>query len=268
MKRLRVKNEIKQKEFCRLTGLTRKSLALYEERKLLVPSRIDLATGYRYYNTEEILLGQRISFLRTFSFTTDEISNLIEDSEHSWESLQQRKTTLLARQNEIINGLNFIEVNGQYPFPMTTDLRETTLNLGWVATIEGVGSAKDIALHHTILQRRCYEAGVVITGLTGTYFFADSTEEQRHFKVFVTVKYVGIILYDFFSVEEYGAPHFTFYRHFGCDETLVHSYKRLNAAIAPYPSLHTGEYLEIYRNRTKATPEITLITDIGVPLWL
>jgi len=37
-------------EFSRITGLSIKALRLYHEKGILVPGRVDDATGYRYYN--------------------------------------------------------------------------------------------------------------------------------------------------------------------------------------------------------------------------
>ncbi|ERP30786.1 MerR family transcriptional regulator [Chitinivibrio alkaliphilus] len=52
----------KQKEFCRLTGLTRKILLSYEKREILLPSWVDPRTGYRYYTDTEVRLGSKIAF--------------------------------------------------------------------------------------------------------------------------------------------------------------------------------------------------------------
>jgi DNA-binding transcriptional MerR regulator len=51
-------------EFSAATGLSVKALRLYDERGLLVPARIDRATGYRRYAEDQIVTAGRIALLR------------------------------------------------------------------------------------------------------------------------------------------------------------------------------------------------------------
>ena len=41
-------------EFARRSRLSLKALRLYDERGVLVPSRVDQASGYRYYDTGQL----------------------------------------------------------------------------------------------------------------------------------------------------------------------------------------------------------------------
>ncbi|MGO9082934.1 MAG: MerR family DNA-binding transcriptional regulator, partial [Streptosporangiaceae bacterium] len=45
--------EISIGEFARRSRLSLKALRLYDERGVLVPSRVDQASGYRYYDTAQ-----------------------------------------------------------------------------------------------------------------------------------------------------------------------------------------------------------------------
>jgi DNA-binding transcriptional MerR regulator len=51
-------------EFSAATGLSVKALRLYDERGLLVPARVDRATGYRRYAEDQIGTAGRIALLR------------------------------------------------------------------------------------------------------------------------------------------------------------------------------------------------------------
>ena len=46
--------EISIGEFARRSRLSLKALRLYDERGVLVPARVDRASGYRYYDTAQL----------------------------------------------------------------------------------------------------------------------------------------------------------------------------------------------------------------------
>ena len=56
--------ELGPAEFSAATGLSAKALRLYDERGLLVPARVDRATGYRRYTEDQIATAGRIALLR------------------------------------------------------------------------------------------------------------------------------------------------------------------------------------------------------------
>ena len=58
-------NELGPAEFSAATGLSVKALRLYDERGLLVPARVDRATGYRRYAEDQIATAGRIALLRS-----------------------------------------------------------------------------------------------------------------------------------------------------------------------------------------------------------
>ncbi len=94
--------EIKQKEFCRLTGLTRKALLVYEEKGLLTPSRIDQSTGYRFYGSHEVKRGAKISFLRSLSFSIHEILVLVDETDSATTILKNKERELHDELQKII----------------------------------------------------------------------------------------------------------------------------------------------------------------------
>jgi DNA-binding transcriptional MerR regulator len=56
--------ELGPAEFSAATGLSVKALRLYDERGLLIPARVDRATGYRRYTEDQIATAARIALLR------------------------------------------------------------------------------------------------------------------------------------------------------------------------------------------------------------
>jgi hypothetical protein len=56
--------EISIGEFARRSGLSLKALRLYDEREVLVPSHVDQASGYRYYDTAQLDQARRVVMLR------------------------------------------------------------------------------------------------------------------------------------------------------------------------------------------------------------
>lgn len=56
--------ELGPAEFSAATGLSAKVLRLYDERGLLVPARVDRATGYRRYTADQVAAAGRIALLR------------------------------------------------------------------------------------------------------------------------------------------------------------------------------------------------------------
>ncbi len=262
--------EIKQKEFCRLTGLTRKSLLMYEDKNLLSPYRIDQETGYRYYNIENIFRGEKLAFLRSLHFSLQEIETLLDDSSEALAILQNKERELQRELQHISHGISFIGLNNDYPLPFSDDLRVTTLPLRLVATAEGRGDSRDIALAHKLLLRHLTTDLGVPVGDSGTYYFDDSTSSEIHFKAFIPILAAPVTITGAYAVEYFGSPRFTFLRHFGSYELLPEQYVALTSEMKEQEIPLSGEHMEIYRTQkftASSTDTATLITDIGVPTW-
>ena len=56
--------EISIGEFARRSRLSLKALRLYDERGVLVPARVDRASGYRYYDTAQLDDARLVVMLR------------------------------------------------------------------------------------------------------------------------------------------------------------------------------------------------------------
>ena len=93
---------MKLKEVCESTGLSRKTVRLYEEKGLLVP-QMEHRNGrdYREYSPEDVKRLQEIATLRRAWFTMDEIARMQQNPETIGEIfpqylqwLEKQKTTL------------------------------------------------------------------------------------------------------------------------------------------------------------------------------
>lgn len=64
-------------EFAAATQLSPKALRIYDEQRLLPPARIDTATGYRYYSSDQVLLGRLVRTLREMNLSLTDIGNIV-----------------------------------------------------------------------------------------------------------------------------------------------------------------------------------------------
>src|SRR4030095_17025398 len=64
-------------EFSKATGLSIKTLAFYHEEGLLLPTSIDEATGYRYYDSSLVELARTIAFPKSLEFSLAEIREIL-----------------------------------------------------------------------------------------------------------------------------------------------------------------------------------------------
>jgi DNA-binding transcriptional MerR regulator len=70
-------NEISIGEFARRSRLSLKALRLYDKRRVLVPSRVDHASGYRYYDTAQLDQARLVVMMRELQFPLKAIRELL-----------------------------------------------------------------------------------------------------------------------------------------------------------------------------------------------
>jgi DNA-binding transcriptional MerR regulator len=70
-------DEISIGEFARRSRLSLKALRLYDERGVLVPSRVDRASGYRYYDTDQLDEARLVVMLRQLQLPLAAIKELL-----------------------------------------------------------------------------------------------------------------------------------------------------------------------------------------------
>lgn len=93
---------MKLKEVCAITGLSRKTIRLYEEKALFTPQK-ERRNGreYREYTEADIHQLQIIASLRKAWFTMEEIRRMQEDPAAIREIFPQYKEWLLAQKNQL-----------------------------------------------------------------------------------------------------------------------------------------------------------------------
>ena len=91
-------------EFSVLSRTTIKTLRYYEKEGLLIPSYVDSVTGYRFYETDQLIKLARIISLRQIGFSINNIKNYINDNNFS-DLLVARKKELQVEKEVIDNQL-------------------------------------------------------------------------------------------------------------------------------------------------------------------
>ena len=92
-------------EFSRITQVSIRMLRYYDEHKLLVPSFVDPASGYRFYTAEQIEELNRVILLRNMGFGIKEMSKLLQSwdtdclAEKLREQLKKTEETIQNEQN-------------------------------------------------------------------------------------------------------------------------------------------------------------------------
>jgi DNA-binding transcriptional MerR regulator len=74
-------------EFAAATQLSQKALRIYDEQRLLPPARIDTATGYRYYGSDQVPLGRLVRTLREMNLSLTDIANVVGSKAGTAETL-------------------------------------------------------------------------------------------------------------------------------------------------------------------------------------
>lgn len=109
-----MKNTYSIGEFSQVTGLSVKTLRFYHEKAILVPSSVDEATGYRFYDAGKIEKARVIMRLRQMEFSIEDIAVILggcDDEADILNYLERQKNVLQLRIQEdrdIVHSLNEI----------------------------------------------------------------------------------------------------------------------------------------------------------------
>ena len=87
-------------EFSKLAKITVKTLRYYDEMDILRPCYVDPETGYRYYQTEQLIHAQKITEFRQLGLSIDEIQRIQTGGELQ-KILIERKASLQMKLEEI-----------------------------------------------------------------------------------------------------------------------------------------------------------------------
>ena len=90
-------------EFSKICSVSAKTLRYYAETGLLEPEKIDPENGYRYYSVDQLETMLFINRLKSYSFSLDEIKNIIRSEEMNGDELYQ---AFARKKNEIEEQIN------------------------------------------------------------------------------------------------------------------------------------------------------------------
>jgi DNA-binding transcriptional MerR regulator len=99
-------------DFSKITGLTVKTIRFYHEEGILLPSHVDPATGYRYYDRSKIETARVITHLRSLDLSLQEIGAILRiagDDADLREVMQRQKAALetkIRRYREVVRSLD------------------------------------------------------------------------------------------------------------------------------------------------------------------
>ena len=95
-------------QFAKENNITVKTLHHYEKLELIIPTRVDPNTGYRYYSDEESLNVKIILFMKDLGFSLSEIKNVLSDNVRKEELIGSLSFKLEQASNELDNTSNRI----------------------------------------------------------------------------------------------------------------------------------------------------------------
>jgi DNA-binding transcriptional MerR regulator len=104
-------------EFSKITGLSVKTLRFYHEKGILMPTRIDESSGYRYYDEGKIERARVIRWLREMEFSIEDIAGILKEADDEasllarLESQKGRIAQRMKRERETLRALEQIIAN-------------------------------------------------------------------------------------------------------------------------------------------------------------
>ena len=135
-------NMLRIGEFVELSSITINMLRNYDKIGLLVPRYIDNASGYRYYDKEQLLQANQILALKEMGFGLDEIKKIMMQAESDINSFLEeklkRKYEELVRTNrqieQIKSVLESVDKNGE---DYALQIVRKKMHSMWVASLTG-----------------------------------------------------------------------------------------------------------------------------------
>lgn len=138
-------------QFSIITGLTVKALRHYHKESLLVPYEVDIETGYRMYDTVQIIEARKIKILRDCGFSIKEIKDIfihsseLEDLpyyiEEKLQSLLQKTKIITTIKKSLLD--ETIEMRGQmmshYEVTKTTTEEQLVIQIMYTGKYEDCG---------------------------------------------------------------------------------------------------------------------------------
>ncbi|HEY3374489.1 MAG TPA: MerR family transcriptional regulator [Candidatus Aquicultor sp.] len=224
-------------EFSRISGLSIKALRLYHERELLVPHKVDEASGYRYYDGANIERARIIQHLKGMEFSLTDIVEILEgasDDADAIKFLKDKRAEIVSKisnQKKIVADLDMIISKEEEAIMALNDagfeIEERMLDTLLVAGIRFKGKYSDCGEMFGKLGKAVgrYINGKPINLYYDSEFKEDGADIETCFPVRKGANSDGITVH-----ELPGGPSVTL-MHKGPYETLNRSYERIMAYI-------------------------------------
>lgn len=182
-------------EFSRICRLSIKSLRLYHEKGILIPSEVDNFNGYRYYNEINYDTAMSIRILKDFDFTLAEIKEIIDQCDDETLIIDQLQEKLLEIQGKIhryreisasIDSIIKIEKESKMTELNSFEIEEKTLDTTLIAGYRMKGKYDEIGKGFSVLYKKM---GRHINGKPMSLYFDDEyKEENADFEACVPVR--------------------------------------------------------------------------------
>jgi DNA-binding transcriptional MerR regulator len=145
--------ELGPAEFSAATGLSVKALRLYDERGLLVPARVDQATGYRRYTEDQIATAARIALLRRAGIGLADIGRFLAAPAaaviEQWRADLAAESRVRRRALEALAFALGFDISSPEEPAMTVIIRPVDSAAELAAAFDVAGAQLDPAIDHT-----------------------------------------------------------------------------------------------------------------------
>lgn len=176
-------------QFSSITQLSIKTLRLYHEREILIPSVIDEFTKYRYYNEASFETARIIKLLRNFDFTLAEIKTILAECNDESDLVEQLQSkfgeiqTKIDRYKLILSSLdNIIKVEKENKMETKEifEIEEKEVETILIAGYKMKGKYQEIGKGFAMLGK---EVGRYTNGKPlGLYYDGEYKEENAEFE--------------------------------------------------------------------------------------
>lgn len=155
-------------EFSVLSSISINMLRHYDKIGLLVPEHVDCVSGYRYYDTEQLVQANRIVALKAMGFALNEIKeanlmNQVQFEHLLQEKLKSKQDEAKLVQNQIMRineAIKLKDENEKYTLSIITKIVPPM----WVVSYRGkINEFKEEGLLWSKLMEECEKQGIKVS---------------------------------------------------------------------------------------------------------
>jgi DNA-binding transcriptional MerR regulator/effector-binding domain-containing protein len=171
-------------EFSRMTSLSIKTLRLYHEKEILVPTEVDEFTGYRHYSGSDFERVKSIKILKQFDFSLAEIREILEEFEDETDMLDSLRRKLeviqskIRRYHEVSRSIEQI-IQKERETAMqnhTFDIEEKEVETVLIAGMRVRGKYQEVGKYFGILAKKM---GPRVNGKAMTLYYDHEYKEEN-----------------------------------------------------------------------------------------